>query len=160
MLSDHPSKVSSSNHGGSSEYGRRLVPNVIDEAAHETPEREAFSIPRSTNPGDGWRVVTFKDYANAINRCCHMIVERCGKAPEGTFPTIAYIGPNDARYYVSSYDFSHGSITDSMLLGIAIGRCEDRLPGKIPSSFGQLRTTDRATLRHSSYPRVIRSKPR
>lgn len=38
--------------------------------------------------------------ANAVNRCAHRIVDICGKPEEGSFPTIAYIGPNDARYIV------------------------------------------------------------
>ncbi|KAI1206023.1 acetyl-CoA synthetase-like protein [Annulohypoxylon truncatum] len=81
-------------------YGRRLMPHVIDGLAKDDPTREAFSIPRSENPKDGWKVVTFKEYANAINRVAHRIIETCGKPPSGSFPTIAYIGPNDARYIV------------------------------------------------------------
>lgn len=85
------------------EYGRRLVPHVIDEIARKFPERQCFQVPRSSQPTDGWKTITFKNFANAINRCCHMITERCGKAPDGAFPTIAYIGPNDIRYLVSYY---------------------------------------------------------
>ncbi|KAI1750591.1 nonribosomal peptide synthetase [Xylaria castorea] len=81
-------------------YGRRLIPHVIDDIAHGEPQREAFQIPVSTEPKDGWSAISFKRYANAINRCAHKIVERCGKAPEHEFPTLAYIGPQDARYVV------------------------------------------------------------
>jgi acyl-CoA synthetase (AMP-forming)/AMP-acid ligase II len=81
-------------------YGRRLVPHVIDEIARKDPQREAFQVPRSSVPGDGWRVITFGEYANAINRCAFEIVKTCGSALEGVFPTIAYIGPQDARYVV------------------------------------------------------------
>ncbi|KAH8165486.1 hypothetical protein CIB48_g2791 [Xylaria polymorpha] len=81
-------------------YGRRLIPHVIDEIAHEEPQREAFQIPISAEPKDGWASITFKSYANAIDRCAHKIVEICGRAPEHKFPTIAYIGPQDARYVV------------------------------------------------------------
>lgn len=38
--------------------------------------------------------------ANAVNRCAHRIVEVCGKPEKDSFPTIAYLGPNDARYIV------------------------------------------------------------
>ncbi|KAI1406984.1 hypothetical protein F5Y13DRAFT_207076 [Hypoxylon sp. FL1857] len=81
-------------------YGRRLIPHLIDKIAAEDPQRESFQIPRSDKPKDGWRIITFKTYANAINRCAHRIVETCGPAPDSTFPTIAYIGPQDARYLV------------------------------------------------------------
>ena len=76
------------------------MPHIIDGLAKDDPTREAFSIPRSENPKDGWKVVTFKEYANAINRVAHRIIERCGTPSPGSFPTIAYIGPNDARYVV------------------------------------------------------------
>lgn len=81
-------------------YGRRLVPNVIDETAQHEPHREAFQIPRSEEARDGWEVITFKHYANAINVRAHAFVKLCGKPRENTFPTLAYIGPQDARYVV------------------------------------------------------------
>ncbi|KAI1380798.1 nonribosomal peptide synthetase [Hypoxylon crocopeplum] len=82
------------------DFGHRLIPHVIDEYARKEPQRECFSIPRSSNPKDGWRAVTFKEYANAINHISHMIVEKCGRPPANTIPALAYIGPNDARYVV------------------------------------------------------------
>ncbi|OTA63356.1 nonribosomal peptide synthetase, partial [Hypoxylon sp. EC38] len=87
-------------HSGKPNYGRRLVPNIIDEIAKTDPGREVFSIPRSSDPHDGWKAVTFKEYANAINYIAHRIIETCGVPSPGSFPTIAYIGPNDARYVV------------------------------------------------------------
>lgn len=81
-------------------YGRRLLPTIIDQVAGQDPTRECLQIPRSSQPSDGWRTVTWKDMANGVNRCAHRIVELWGKPQEGSFPTIAYIGPNDARYIV------------------------------------------------------------
>ncbi|OTB03901.1 hypothetical protein M426DRAFT_73780 [Hypoxylon sp. CI-4A] len=78
----------------------RILPNVIDNTAKEDPSKEAFFIPRSADPKDGWKAITFKQYANAINWLAHRIVEACGTPTPGSFPTIAYIGPNDARYIV------------------------------------------------------------
>ncbi|KAI0840505.1 hypothetical protein F5Y06DRAFT_294493 [Hypoxylon sp. FL0890] len=82
------------------DFGRRLIPNVIDEIAEKDPQRECFSVPRSSNPQDGWEMITFKAYANAINYICHVIIEKCGKPLDGSFPTLAYIGPNDAGYVI------------------------------------------------------------
>ncbi|KAI0114360.1 hypothetical protein GGR51DRAFT_504049 [Nemania sp. FL0031] len=82
------------------DFGRRLLPQVVDDLAQREPQREAFSIPRGSEPKDGWKPVTFKQYANAVNRVAHKIIENCGVPPANTFPTIAYIGPNDARYVV------------------------------------------------------------
>ncbi|KAI0474340.1 hypothetical protein F4859DRAFT_522017 [Xylaria cf. heliscus] len=84
----------------SNEHGRRLLPHVIDGIASKDPHREVFMSPRSSNPKDGWAITTFSAYANAINRCAHDIVNKYGEATQGEFPTIAYIGPQDARYLV------------------------------------------------------------
>ncbi|KKY30833.1 putative nonribosomal peptide synthetase [Diaporthe ampelina] len=81
-------------------YGRRLLPTLIDEVSSQDPDRECFQVPRSSEPSDGWRVLTWKDMANAVNRCAHRIVELCGTPEKDSFPTIAYIGPNDVRYIV------------------------------------------------------------
>ncbi|KAI2465615.1 hypothetical protein F4781DRAFT_408665 [Annulohypoxylon bovei var. microspora] len=90
----------SDNMAKKAEFGRRLLPNVIDEIAQEEPSRECFSIPRSSKPEDGWQAITFKEYSNAINHISYLIVEKCGHAPPNTTPTLAYIGPNDIRYVV------------------------------------------------------------
>ncbi|KAI1097853.1 hypothetical protein F4804DRAFT_326332 [Jackrogersella minutella] len=82
------------------DFGRRLLPHVIDDIAQREPERECFSIPRSSNPADGWREITFNEYSNAINHISHIIIEKCGHPPAKVIPTLAYIGPNDARYVV------------------------------------------------------------
>ncbi|KAI3400709.1 hypothetical protein diail_1918 [Diaporthe ilicicola] len=84
----------------STPYGRRLLPTLIDEVSIQDPDRECFQIPRSSEPSDGWRVLTWKDMANAVNRCAHRIVELCGTPEKDSFPTIAYLGPNDVRYIV------------------------------------------------------------
>ncbi|KAH8779796.1 nonribosomal peptide synthetase [Diaporthe sp. PMI_573] len=84
----------------STPYGRRLLPTLIDQVSSRDPDRECFQIPRSSEPSDGWRVLTWKDMANAVNRCAHRIVEVCGTPEKDTFPTIAYLGPNDVRYIV------------------------------------------------------------
>ncbi|KAK7968053.1 uncharacterized protein PG986_002330 [Apiospora aurea] len=88
------------NEAAGPQYGRRLIPNVIDQLARDEPDREAFQIPRSQNPQDGWTSVTFRQYADAISLQAHEIVKSCGKAPDGAFPTLAYIGSQDARYVV------------------------------------------------------------
>ncbi|KAJ2988047.1 hypothetical protein NUW58_g4184 [Xylaria curta] len=84
----------------SAEYGRRLIPHVIDDVAKEDPQRAILLSPRSSDPKDGWATMTFGDYANAINQCAQEIVDLYGKPADGQFPTIAYIGPSDARYLI------------------------------------------------------------
>jgi acyl-CoA synthetase (AMP-forming)/AMP-acid ligase II len=86
--------------GAKEDYGHRLLTQVVDDMARKEPQRECFSIPRSSDPKDGWKPITFKQYSNAINHVAHKITANSGVPPVNTFPTIAYIGPNDARYVV------------------------------------------------------------
>lgn len=81
-------------------YGRRLLPMLVDQVASEDPSRECFQIPRSSAIDDGWRVITWKDLANAVNHAAQKIVNLCGKPEPNAFPTVAYIGPSDIRYIV------------------------------------------------------------
>ncbi|KAI0173134.1 acetyl-CoA synthetase-like protein [Hypoxylon sp. FL1284] len=81
-------------------YGRRLAPHIVDYFAKKEPEKEVFAMPNTSNPKDGWRSVSFREYANAVNRAAHIIKDTYGTPPEGKFPTIAYLGPNDARYVI------------------------------------------------------------
>ncbi|KAH9434705.1 hypothetical protein MCOR02_003670 [Pyricularia oryzae] len=81
-------------------YGRRLVPHVIDSIANRDPRRECFSIPRSSNPKDGWRAVSYGQYASAIDRLAHHVVKTSGAPHPKAFPTLAYVGENNAVYLI------------------------------------------------------------
>ncbi|KAF6798187.1 male sterility protein [Colletotrichum sojae] len=74
---------------------QRTFPAIIDDRATYEPQREALSIPRTSDPRDGWRAITYKQFANAINYMAQTIVDTFGTPPKDTFPTITYIGPND-----------------------------------------------------------------
>ncbi|KXJ87371.1 hypothetical protein Micbo1qcDRAFT_216469 [Microdochium bolleyi] len=76
----------------------RLIPHVIDERAASIPEGEAFRRPCSSQAKDGWESVTWRRLANAINRTARWLVDTLGVPTPGSFPTIAYIAQNDARY--------------------------------------------------------------
>ncbi|KAF4930706.1 Non-canonical non-ribosomal peptide synthetase FUB8 [Colletotrichum viniferum] len=78
--------------------GNLTVPNIIDQRAAYEPLREACSIPRTANPRDGWRIITYKELANCVNYMAQVILQNYGAPPKDTFPTICYIGPNDIRY--------------------------------------------------------------
>ncbi|KAK1750452.1 hypothetical protein QBC47DRAFT_394082 [Echria macrotheca] len=86
--------------GSRPSYGRRLLVNIVDERAQNEPDREWCWIPRSSDPSDGWKLITYSQAANAINRVAHRLVETSGKPAAGEFPTVAYIGHNDVRYLV------------------------------------------------------------
>lgn len=84
-------------------YGQRLPLHIIDERAEKEPDREWLSIPRSSDPVDGWEKITYRQAAKAINRVAHTITSLAGQAEPGEFPTIAYLGLNDSRYFTFMY---------------------------------------------------------
>ncbi|VUC25540.1 unnamed protein product [Clonostachys rosea] len=76
--------------------GQRLLPSLIDEIAESDPERVFYSITKTSNPADGFRNITAKEFARAVDRCAWHIKERLGQG-EG-FPTLTYMGPQDLVY--------------------------------------------------------------
>ena len=74
------------------EYGRRLIPTLVDELAQTTPDQIFALIPRSETFVDGLEDVTVSDFARAVNRAAFWIESKLGKS--ASFETIAYLGPS------------------------------------------------------------------
>ena len=93
-------------------YGRRLIPNIIDERARRDPERPVYSIPVSPTHGLqdasahgtvwsvpvssvdvslGFRDISAQLFANAVNRIAWWLESELGKG--SSFPVVGYIGP-------------------------------------------------------------------
>jgi acyl-coenzyme A synthetase/AMP-(fatty) acid ligase len=86
---------------GTPEYGTRLLPTLIDEIAESTPTRIYASIPKiDTDLSQGFKHITYAEFAQAINACSWWLDETLGKAADGTFPTFAYFGPRDLGYCI------------------------------------------------------------
>lgn len=75
-----------------------LLPNVIDERGQQQPESVFCAIPRGSEVKDGFKDVTFRELANAINRASWFLEETLGKSTN--FDTLCYMGPSDLRYSV------------------------------------------------------------
>lgn len=99
----------------SKDYGRRLIPNIVDERARSDPERAVYSIPVSSAVGScgfedisargavysvpvssddvarGFRDISARVFANAVNRTAWWLESELGKG--SSFQTIGYIGP-------------------------------------------------------------------
>lgn len=80
------------------EFGKRLVPVIIDEAARDTPHRVYASVPRSEDLSEGFEDITYKRFANAINRVAAWLDSALGGS--GTTGVFAYAGPKDLRYTI------------------------------------------------------------
>ncbi|KAK2736771.1 hypothetical protein FQN57_000543 [Myotisia sp. PD_48] len=73
---------------------RQLTLNILDELAQNDPERLYAELPISpTSYESGFRKVTYRTLANAVNNVAWCLTESLGAAKN--FETLAYIGPND-----------------------------------------------------------------
>ena len=79
-------------------YGHRLVPQVLDERAKSNPQGSVWSVPKTSNLADGFRDISYGQVARAINKAAWWIDEHVGKST--TFEKLAYIGPPDLRYSI------------------------------------------------------------
>lgn len=77
-------------------YGARLLPQVVDEYARIDPDRIYASILLSANVSQGFRDVTMKDMARAVNSMAWWIKDHLGLRND--FETVGYIGVSDLRY--------------------------------------------------------------
>ena len=78
--------------------GRRLLPMVIEQLAAEEPSKIWASIPRSDDLADGFRNITYREFANAIDRAAWWLETVIGRGGHRLFETFAYTGPKDLRY--------------------------------------------------------------
>jgi len=76
--------------------GNRLIPNVVDEAARDNPDRVVYTIPHLTDEGDSFEDITALRFANAVNRACRWLEGVLGKGKN--FEAIGYIGPHNLTY--------------------------------------------------------------
>lgn len=79
--------------------GKRLLPVIIDQLAHEDPDRPWGSIPRDDyDLSQGYADISYAAFANAINKLAWMVEKSIGRSD--SFETIAYLGTPDVRYHM------------------------------------------------------------
>jgi acyl-CoA synthetase (AMP-forming)/AMP-acid ligase II len=78
------------------DYGRRLVPTIIDQLAASDPDRNFASYPKSSDLTEGFIDVSFSTLSNAINRASWWLA--AAMKSTASSDTFAYLGPNDLRY--------------------------------------------------------------
>ena len=79
-------------------FGARLLPHVVDELAVTDPERNFAIYQITANAKDGFRYVSMRELAGAVNTAAWWIKETLGQSTN--FETIAYVGPSDIRYAI------------------------------------------------------------
>ncbi|KAL5339881.1 NRPS-like enzyme [Aspergillus crustosus] len=81
-----------------SSVGQRILAALVEEYAQSTPGRLFATIPQGPVVADGFRQVTFRQLADAVNAMAWWIEEHIGK--NGNKETVAYMAGNDIRYYI------------------------------------------------------------
>lgn len=84
---------------GVGQYGRRLLPNILDSVAKHDPDRTFTSIARSDGLEDGFRNVSFSQLAETVAYVAHKLKSQFGTSTAG-YGTLTYIGVTDPRYNV------------------------------------------------------------
>ncbi|KAH6955734.1 hypothetical protein BKA56DRAFT_625196 [Ilyonectria sp. MPI-CAGE-AT-0026] len=74
----------------------RLLPKLIDDLAHERPGQIVVAVPLGHEVSDGFRDVTAREFARAVDSLAWLIVEKLGRSDK--FETLTYLGPTDIRY--------------------------------------------------------------
>ncbi|KAM5432753.1 putative NRPS-like protein biosynthetic cluster [Microsporum ferrugineum] len=82
-------------------YGKRLIPQIMDELAATQPERIIFSL--ATLSGDSlvFRDITAHAFNKAVDKTAWWLRSQVGK-PDSIQP-VGYIGPHDLRHVLLTY---------------------------------------------------------
>lgn len=84
-----------------SDRGHRLLPTVVDQISASDPNRVFLSYQSGPRPRDGYRDVTYREFAAAINRCSWWLDKELGRSDD--FRTLTYYGSRDLRSTVVMY---------------------------------------------------------
>jgi len=76
----------------------QLLVHAIEEKAQWIPDHMYIRYALENWEQTGYRTITWRQYANAIDKLAYWFDEQLGKAI--TCDTIAYFGPNDPRYAI------------------------------------------------------------
>lgn len=80
-------------------YGKRLIPATVDAIAAADPDRVCFSYPASPASLRVFQDVTFRTFANAVNKTAHFIQREIGRG--SMFETVMYMGFPDVRHFIA-----------------------------------------------------------
>lgn len=82
-------------------YGRRLIPQIMDDVAHHDPERVVFSLTTMHNGSPRFRHISAKTFAEAVDRTAWWLHQQVGKPDE--IQPLAYIGPRESANLNSTF---------------------------------------------------------
>lgn len=72
-------------------YGRRLIPQILDDLAIAEPDRILYSIATSSDISRGFQQVSAHTFAKAVDKTAWLLRDQLGESP--TLQAVGYIGP-------------------------------------------------------------------
>ena len=81
--------------GTTTDIGKRLIPHLVDKMAIDEPDRVIYYISKSKDISQGFREITARNFADAVNKTAWWLHNQHGRSK--TFETCAWIGPR--KYY-------------------------------------------------------------
>lgn len=85
-------------------YGKRLVPQIMDDLADTEPLRTVFSLATLSGKSIQLRYISAREFTNAVNKTAWWIHNQVGK-PDSIQP-IGYIGPRKSETIFLSRHFA------------------------------------------------------
>ena len=75
----------------STEYGKRLIPQILDSLASAEPDRIIYSVATFSDTSHGFRHISARTFAKAVDKTAWWLRNQVGKPT--LIQTVGYIGP-------------------------------------------------------------------
>lgn len=75
------------------EYGRRLIPQILDRLASTEPDRIIYSVATFSDDTHSFRHISARIFANAVNKTAWWLHDQIGRPM--LLETVGYIGPRE-----------------------------------------------------------------
>ncbi|KXT02248.1 hypothetical protein AC578_5081 [Pseudocercospora eumusae] len=85
----------------SQDYGRRLIPQILDDVAAVDPDRIVYSVAHFVDGCRDFRHITARSFARAVDKTAWWLQSQV--AASSTIQPLGYIGPHDLRYILLAY---------------------------------------------------------
>ncbi|KAF1945053.1 transferase family protein-like protein [Clathrospora elynae] len=83
------------------DYGRRLIPQILDSLASTDPNRIIYSVATFSDTSHGFQNISARSMAKAVDKTAWWLIDQLGKA--ATIQAVGYIGPHDIRQILLTY---------------------------------------------------------
>ncbi|KAL9006359.1 MAG: hypothetical protein Q9188_000895 [Gyalolechia gomerana] len=85
----------------SAEYGKRLIPHILDSLASAEPNRIIYSVAIPSDISLEFRHISARTFARAVDKTAWWLRNQVGNPP--LIQTVGYIGPHDIRHILLTY---------------------------------------------------------